>query len=68
MHHRVSNRTSLAVRSLALAALAIVTAPAAGQTIHAVTETTPYTFMKGERVEGTAVSVVEKTLQAAGLT
>lgn len=36
--------------------------------IRAVTETTPYTFQKGERVEGSATEVVEKTLQAAGLT
>lgn len=38
------------------------------QTIRAVTETTPYTFQKGERVEGSATEVVERTLQAAGLT
>lgn len=38
------------------------------QAIRAVTETTPYTFQKGDRVEGSATEVVEKTLQAAGLT
>lgn len=37
------------------------------QTIQAVTETTPYTFLRGDRVEGSATEVVEKTLQAAGL-
>lgn len=37
------------------------------QTVRAVTETTPYTFQKGERVVGVATEVVEKTLQAAGL-
>jgi len=41
---------------------------AQAQTIRAVTETTPYTFLKGDRVEGPATEVVEKTLQAAGLT
>ncbi|HEY8908006.1 MAG TPA: transporter substrate-binding domain-containing protein [Rhodoferax sp.] len=38
------------------------------ETITAVTETTPYTFLKGERIAGPATEVVEKTLQAAGLT
>ncbi|MCO5105356.1 MAG: transporter substrate-binding domain-containing protein [Burkholderiaceae bacterium] len=38
------------------------------QTIHAVTETTPYTFVAGGRVTGTATAVVEQTLQRAGLT
>jgi len=41
---------------------------AQAQTIRAVTETTPYTFLKGDRVEGPATEVVEKTLQTAGLT
>lgn len=41
---------------------------AQGQTVRAVTETTPYTYQKGERVEGAATEVVEKTLQAAGQT
>ena len=38
------------------------------QTIRAVTEATPYTYLQGERVAGVATEVVEKTLQAAGLT
>lgn len=36
--------------------------------IRVVTETTPYTYQSGERVVGPATEVVEKTLQAAGLT
>ncbi len=36
------------------------------QTIHAVTETTPYTYLKEGRVVGSATEVVEKTLLAAG--
>jgi len=47
---------------------AFISAVAHGETIKAVTETTPYTFLKGDRVVGTATEVVEKTLQAAGLT
>ena len=39
-----------------------------GQTIQVVTETTPYTYLKGDRVIGAATEVVEKTLQSAGLT
>lgn len=46
---------------------AVVPGAADAGTIRAVTETTPYTFQKGERVEGPATEVVEKTLQAAGL-
>ncbi len=46
----------------------VLVASAQAQTIRAVTETTPYTFQRGERVEGSATAVVEKTLQAAGLT
>lgn len=37
------------------------------QTIQAVTETTPYTYLKEGRVVGSATEVVEKTLLAAGL-
>lgn len=37
------------------------------QTIQAVTETTPYTYLKDGQVVGTATEVVEKTLMAAGL-
>ncbi|MBI2753183.1 MAG: hypothetical protein HYX46_06665 [Betaproteobacteria bacterium] len=55
------------LRGLLLAC--VLAAPMAhGQTVRAVTETTPYTYQKGERVEGTATEVVEKTLQAAGQT
>jgi polar amino acid transport system substrate-binding protein len=36
------------------------------QTIRAVTETTPYTFLTGDRVEGSATEVVHRTLQMAG--
>ncbi len=46
---------------------ALLGAPGYAQTIRAVTETTPYTFQRGERVEGTVTAVVEKTLQAAGM-
>lgn len=41
---------------------------AQAQSIRVVTETTPYTFQKGGHVKGSATEVVEKTLQAAGLT
>jgi polar amino acid transport system substrate-binding protein len=51
-----------------LLACALATPLAAhGQAVRAVTETTPYTYQKGDRVVGTATEVVEKTLQAAGL-
>lgn len=46
----------------------LVGAVAHGETITAVTETSAYTFLKGDRVAGPATEVVEKTLQAAGLT
>jgi len=55
-----------AIGSLVLAAMLLL-APAYGQPIRVVTESTPYTFQKGDRVEGNATEVVEKTLQAAGL-
>ena len=51
---------------LLLCAAALPTAQA--QTVRAVTETTSYTYLKGDRVVGTATEVVEKTLQNAGLT
>ena len=38
-----------------------------GQTVRAVTETTPYTYQKGGRVVGTATEVLETTMQAAGI-
>jgi polar amino acid transport system substrate-binding protein len=43
-------------------------AVAHGASITAVTETSAYTFLTGERVAGPATEVVEKTLQTAGLT
>ncbi len=51
-----------------LLSCALATGGVQAQAIRAVTETTPYTFQKGDRVEGPATEVVEKTLQAAGLT
>lgn len=54
------------VRSLVLA-VAWGSLTGYAQTIRAVTETTPYTFLKGDRVEGSATEVVQKTLQSAGL-
>ncbi len=45
----------------------LLAAPLHAQTIRAVTETTPYTYQRGERVEGPVTNVIEKTLQAAGL-
>ena len=49
-------------------ASALISAVAHSETIRAVTETTAYTFLKGDRVAGPATEVVEKTLRAAGLT
>ena len=43
-------------------------APAQAQSIRVVTETTPYSFVAGGKVVGTAAEVVELTLQRAGLT
>lgn len=40
---------------------------ARADTIQVVTETTPYTYLQGDRVVGTATEVVEKTLTLAGL-
>jgi len=59
--------TKSAWRCLILSSVLAASAVQA-QTIRAVTETTPYTFLKGDRVEGPATEVVERTLQAAGLT
>lgn len=66
MHSPTSNNTTRVLPCLVLAAV-LCSPPAWSQTIRAVTETTPYTFQKGDRVEGSATEVVEKTLQAAGL-
>ena len=41
--------------------------PAAAQTIHVVTEQTPYTYMVDGKVAGSATEVVELSLQRAGL-
>lgn len=57
--------TKSAWRCLILSS-ALVAGGVQAQAIRAVTETTPYTFQKGDRVEGSATEVVEKTLQAAG--
>ena len=43
------------------------TASSQAQPIRAVTETTPYTYIEGDKVVGTATEVVELTLQRAGL-
>jgi len=51
-----------------LLASALLWHQAQAQTLRAVTESTPYTYLKGERVEGSATEVVERTLQAAGQT
>jgi len=59
--------TKSAWRCLILSSV-LVAGGVQAQAIRAVTETTPYTFQKGDRVEGSATEVVEKTLQAAGLT
>jgi polar amino acid transport system substrate-binding protein len=59
--------TAFVWQSLVFAA-ALTSEAAQGATITAVTETSAYTFLKGDRVAGTATEVVEKTLQTAGLT
>lgn len=51
---------------LCLMAVALAVPLAKAQTIRVVTETTPYSYIKGDRVEGSATEVVEKTLQSAG--
>jgi polar amino acid transport system substrate-binding protein len=62
-----STRTATTVLRTLLLAAALVCPIAQAQTLRAVTESTPYTYQKGERVVGTVTEVVEKTLQAAGL-
>ena len=47
---------------------ALISTMAHCQTVRAVTETSAYTFLAGDRVAGPATEVVEKTLQTAGLT
>jgi len=67
MRNPTRSPTKSAWRCLILSSVLAASA-AQAQTIRAVTETTPYTFLKGDRVEGPATEVVEKTLQTAGLT
>ncbi|ODS59982.1 MAG: ABC transporter substrate-binding protein [Acidovorax sp. SCN 68-22] len=55
-------------RLLATCLLLAAAAAASAQTITAVTETTPYTYVANGRVVGSATQVVEQTLQRAGLT
>lgn len=57
-------KTALKWLSLALCLGAF---QARAETIQAVTETTPYTYLQGNRVAGSATEVVEKTLTLAGL-
>jgi len=69
MGNQTRSDTKSAWRCLILSAMLVAGGvQVQAQTIRAVTETTPYTFQKGDRVEGSATEVVEKTLQAAGLT
>ena len=67
MTHATKTHTKSVFVSLLLAS-ACFSGIVCAQTIRAVTETTPYTFQRGDRVGGSATEVVEKTLQAAGLT
>jgi len=55
-------------RLLATCLLLAAAAAASAQTITAVTETTPYTYVANGRVVGSATQVLEQTLQRAGLT
>jgi polar amino acid transport system substrate-binding protein len=68
MTHATKTHTKSVFVSLLLASACCFSGIVCAQTIRAVTETTPYTFQKGDRVGGSATEVVEKTLQAAGLT
>lgn len=62
-------KITVTIRLISLACAALLGAAGLqAQTIRAVTETTPYTYLQGERVTGVATEVVEKTLQGAGLT
>ena len=54
--------------ALFIVVLCMVPAWCQAQTIQAVTEITPYTYVEGTKVAGTATEVVELTLQRAGLT
>jgi len=59
--------TGMVCQLLFFAGALIITA-AHSETLKVVTENTPYTFLKGKQVAGSATEVVEKTLEAAGLT
>lgn len=50
-----------------LLALSLGAPQARAEAIVAVTETTPYTYLQGDQVAGTATEVVERTLGLAGL-
>lgn len=52
---------------IVLATLCLNGTVAAAQTIHVVTETTPYTYLRDGQVEGPATEVVKRTLQLAGI-
>jgi polar amino acid transport system substrate-binding protein len=56
-------------RALALSCLALIgaTAPAAAQTVRAVTEATTYTYLRDGKVSGRATQLVETALRNAGL-
>ncbi|MES2947301.1 MAG: transporter substrate-binding domain-containing protein [Pseudomonadota bacterium] len=60
--------TGLSLRCLLLACTALAPAAHGETSIRVVTETSSYAYQKGERVEGSATEVVEKTLAAAGQT
>lgn len=49
-------------------AAALAAPLAQGETLRVVTETTPYSYVRGDRVEGAATEVVEATLRSAGQT
>lgn len=66
MTRTIKDTYTVMLRSLVLAAACSGLAGHA-QTIRAVTETTPYTYLNGDRVEGSATEVVQRALQAADL-
>lgn len=54
--------------ALPLCAAAVLAGPAGAQTVHAVTESTPFTAQAPDgRVAGAAAEIVERTLQRAGV-
>ncbi|WP_295856865.1 transporter substrate-binding domain-containing protein [uncultured Xylophilus sp.] len=67
----VAPRLYACLRAVLAAALLVLLAglqpaPAAAQTIRAVTESTPISYQQDGRVAGTATAVVERTLKQAG--